>query len=91
MPPGQSINDATLFHALLKGAFPLDEDHPDAVGDVTTAYYSFMQKDGSYYIQKDVSEGASITHRYYKGTENYDTIWANRGVITFDIPSVIFA
>lgn len=90
MENGQSINDASFFFAVIKGAFPLDEDHPGEVEGVETSYYSFMSKTGEYYIQKDTLIGTVTQHRYYKGTANYAAIWANRPALEFGLPSVIF-
>jgi hypothetical protein len=90
MGNGQSINDASFFFAVIKGAFPLDEDHPGEVDGVETSYYSWMNKQGEYYIQKDTGPGSEIHHWYYKGEANYEAIWANRANLSFDIPRVIF-
>jgi len=86
----QSMNDAVFFAAILNGYFPQDEDHPAAVEGVETAYYSFVNKEGEYYIIRDVVDGESVTHRYFKGTENYDTIWTGRSSLPFDVPGVVF-
>ncbi len=52
------------------------------------AYYGFESRDGSWYIMKATTSGATITRRYVKGTSAYSTSWTNRATLTYDVPSV---
>ncbi len=50
-------------------------------------YYGFVNKDGAWFIQKELSTGA---YRYSKGASDFATNWTNRAALTYDYFNVIF-
>jgi len=54
----------------------------------TTKYYGFMDKYGNWYIMQN--DTVANTYRYFKGTGDYATNWADRATFTYDYFNVIF-
>ena len=50
-------------------------------------YYGYLNKDGAWYIQKELSTGA---YRYTKGTSDFTTNWIGKTGLTYDYFNVIF-
>jgi hypothetical protein len=50
------------------------------IDDSSPAYYGFVNKDGSWFIQK---EGTSGDYRYAKGSSSYSSNWTNRSSLTY--------
>ncbi len=50
-------------------------------------YYGFVNKDGAWFIQKELSTGA---YRYSKGASDFATNWTGRTGLTYDYFNVIF-
>lgn len=50
-------------------------------------YYGFVNKDGAWYIQKELSTGA---YRYIKGASDFSTSWTGRTGLTYDYFNVVF-
>ena len=53
-------------------------------------YYGFVNKDGAWYIQKELSTGA---YRYIKGASDFTNVttgWPNRASLTYDYFNAIF-
>ena len=50
-------------------------------------YYGYLNKDGAWYIQKEITTGA---YRYTKGTSDFTTNWIGKTGLTYDYFNVIF-
>lgn len=51
------------------------------------SYYGFVNKDGAWFIQKELSSGA---YRYIKGASDFATSWTGRVGLTYDYFNSIF-
>ena len=65
--------------------FPADID----TSDVTDSYYGYQEKNGGWYILKDV--GKAGVYRYVIGDSAYATAWTNRATaLGYDYPAITF-
>ena len=48
-----------------------------------TSYFGFLNKDGAWYIQKEVQAGAEVNTTYASGTSGYATAWTNRATQSY--------
>ena len=62
----------------------------DKDDDSSPNYYGFLDKDGNWYIMKEVVATGADTYRYIKGTSGYTTNWTNRTTLTYDYYNNIF-
>lgn len=63
----------------LAGYFISDKDD-----DVSPNYYGFVDKDGNWYILKEIISAGNDTYRYIKGVSEYTTNWTGRAGLTYD-------
>lgn len=63
---------------------PVDDDSTSS-----PKYYSFMDKDGNYFIMKESVSGSVTSIRYWKPSAlDYATDWAARAAKSYDLPSI---
>jgi hypothetical protein len=55
-----------------------------------TTYFGFLDRDGNWYIQRQVVAGDDIAWRYCKGSGGYAVSWAARAGLTYDYYSTTF-
>ena len=55
-----------------------------------TSYFAFENKDGEWYIQKEVISGNETTTTYAKGDSGVAAAWTNKALETYGLPSAIF-
>ncbi|CAN5349583.1 hypothetical protein BH10PAT1_BH10PAT1_0970 [soil metagenome] len=66
---------------------PTDGYRISDLDDADPSYYGFINKDGSWFIQKETSSGS---YRYTKGGSGYSTNWTNRAGLSYDYFENIF-
>lgn len=88
----KTLNDYSLFQALLGGYLPTDQETNDGDGDIK--YYGYQNKHGEWYIMKeDLSPAGGtepITWTYARGDSDYGTNWTGRQALTYTRPAVAF-
>lgn len=52
--------------------------------DTTGPYYGYVDKDQNYYIMKESTSGTVTSYRFWKGSNNYASDWADRINKTYD-------
>ena len=65
--------------------FSVDQDNSEP------AYYGFQARDGTWYILRATTSGATVSRLYARGTSDYSTNWTNRATLAYSLPAVAFA
>ena len=71
--------DGSTISDILEGYKITDKDD-----DATPNYYGYTDKDGNWYILKEVVSPGADTYRYAKGTSDYTTNWTGRAGLSYD-------
>lgn len=89
MPPNPSNISIepllNLYTLPIAGYAASDQDTTDGL----TTYFGFIDKEGNWYIQKQVASGvspaANVTWRYAKGSNGYSDAWTGRAGLTYNL------
>jgi hypothetical protein len=57
------------------------------IDDASPSYYGYQDKDGSWYITRENSDGS---FRYARGSGSFSTYWTNRGSLPYDYFENVF-
>jgi hypothetical protein len=89
-PYNRSLEPLYNLISIVAGYTASDQDTADGV----TTYFGFLDKEGSWYIQQQVTSGvdpaANITWRYARGDGAYASAWAGRGGLTYALFNEVF-
>lgn len=62
----------------------------DKDDDLTPNYYGFIDKNGNWYIMREVISAGADTYRFIAGSSDYTTNWTNRAGLSYDYFYSIF-
>jgi len=81
-------NTGKITDALAQYKFSDEDSGTPPAG---TVYRGYLDKDGNWFIVKEVVGASTRTYRYAKGTSAYTTSWGNRSTsVSYDYFDVIF-
>ena len=87
--PGQGLTESEFtkqFRTVVRTTDDILNSYKvaDVDDDATPNYYGFTDKDGLWYIMKEILSAGANTYRFIKGSTGYTTNWTGRAGLSYD-------